>query len=400
MRNRPFIGLLLLNTLAFVSITAQADDWPRWRGLEGTGISSESEWAAKGKSDSLWSMNVGLGYASFVISEGRIITSGYNEADSLDTIYCLEAETGKPLWKHSFPSEKWERSHGGGTLTTPTIDGDRVYALGREGRFFCLQLSDGKVLWEKDLKETYDLDYPTWMFSASPLVMDDVIYVNVGRTLALNKNNGEKIWETGKTGDAYSTPFPYDFNGRACLLVFNSDGLFVYDQSTGKEIAGYEWKTRYDINASTPIVIGKRIFISSGQNRGCAMFEMTDDGLQVVWENKEMSTKMTGCVLWDGHFYGFDDAILKCIDLDGNEQWRQRGLGMGTLMIANGRLIITSAKGELIIADASPGGFAELSRQRVLEGGVYWTMPILANGLIYVRNSIGDVVCRDHRSGS
>ncbi|MCZ6837200.1 MAG: alcohol dehydrogenase, partial [Planctomycetota bacterium] len=162
-------------------------------------------------------------------------------------------------------------------------------------------------------------------------------------------------------------------------------------------IANHEWKTNYDINASDPIVIGNRIFISSGQNRGCAMLEMTDDGLQVVWENKSMSTKMTGCVLWDDHLYGFDDSILKCLDLDGNEKWLQRGLGMGTLMIAKGRLIVVSAKGELIIADASPGGFAELSRERVLEGGVYWTMPILANGLIYVRNSNGDVVCRDHR---
>ena len=103
MHTRPFIGLLLLNTMALVSSPAQADDWPRWRGIEGTGISSESEWAAKGKADSLWSMNVGLGYASFVISDGRVITSGFSEAESLDTIYCLEAETGKLIWKHSFP---------------------------------------------------------------------------------------------------------------------------------------------------------------------------------------------------------------------------------------------------------------------------------------------------------
>ncbi len=160
MHTRPFIGLLLFNTMALVSTPAQADDWPRWRGLEGTGVSSESEWAAKGKEKSLWFTNVGLGYASFVISEGRVITSGHNEADSLDTIYCLEAKTGKPIWKHSFPSALWKRAHTGGTLTTPTIDGERVYALGREGRFFCLLLSDGKVLWENNLKETYDLDYP------------------------------------------------------------------------------------------------------------------------------------------------------------------------------------------------------------------------------------------------
>lgn len=130
------------------------------------------------------------------------------------------------------------------------------------------------------------------------------------------------------------------------------------------------------------------------------MLEMTSEGLKVVWENKEMSNKMSGCVLWEEHLYGFDAAILKCLDLDGNEQWSKRGLGMGSLMVAGGRLIVNSSKGELIITDASPGGYSEQSRTKVLEGGVYWTMPVIANGLIYCRNSLGDVVCRDHRVSS
>ena len=125
---------------------------------------------------------------------------------------------------------------------------------------------------------------------------------------------------------------------------------------------------------------------------------MTDDGLDVVWENKTMANKMSGCVLVNDHLFGFDAQVLKCIDLEGNEKWAERGLGNGTLMAADGRLIVITGKGDLIIADASPGGFAPTSQTRVLEGGVFWTMPVLANGLIYCRNSLGDIVCRDHRS--
>ena len=180
--------------------------------------------------------------------------------------------------------------------------------------------------------------------------------------------------------------------------MINGDGLIVFDRKSGKELASHTWTTKHDVNASTPVVIGDRIFISSGYNHGSSMLQFDGNRLNVLWENKEMKTKMSGSVYWDGHLYGFDDTRLQCLDLDGNEKWSKRGLGMGTLMAASGRLVVMSSKGELIIADASPGGYSELSRKKVLNGGVFWTMPVLANGLIYCRNSLGDIVCRDHRT--
>ena len=109
---------------------------------------------------------------------------------------------------------------------------------------------------------------------------------------------------------------------------------------------------------------------------------------------------MTGCTLFEGHLYGFDESMLKCIDLEGNEAWRERGLGKGSVAVAGGRLIVVSSKGELIVATASPEGFEELSRKKVLDGGEYWTTPVLLNGLIYVRNSLGDLTCLDHRGST
>ena len=111
-----------------------------------------------------------------------------------------------------------------------------------------------------------------------------------------------------------------------------------------------------------------------------------------------MKNQMAGAVLWDAHLYGFDDKLLKCIDLEGKELWRERGLGQGALMAADGRLIVISEQGELVVARATPEGYQELSRAKVLDGDVCWTMPVLANGRIYCRNHAGDLVCLDHRA--
>ena len=111
-----------------------------------------------------------------------------------------------------------------------------------------------------------------------------------------------------------------------------------------------------------------------------------------------MRNKMSGCVLIDRNIYGFDEDTLKCIGVDGEEKWKVRDVENGSLMAADGKLIVVSAAGELIVAEATPEEFRELSREEVLEGGVFWTPPVLVDGRIYVRNSLGELVCRDHRA--
>ncbi|MCA9300296.1 MAG: PQQ-like beta-propeller repeat protein [Phycisphaerales bacterium] len=381
--------------LTIVSTLAYGDDWPAWRGADGSGVSTEAGWSSTGSQ--LWTATVGIGYSSFVTSGDRVVTVGHDVEAKLDTVTCFEATTGEVRWTYSFAVERHNKMHGGGSLSTPVIDGDLLYGLSREGLVYCLSMKDGAEVWTTTPREAYDLKYPEWMFAASPLIVGDTIYLNMGRTLALDKETGAVRWASESNGDAYSTPQPIRFGETDALAVFNSAGLSLIDASDGAVLDFHEWKTMYDINAATPIVIGDRIFISSGQNRGCAMFQVQDGHLQVLWENKRMSNKMTGCVLYDGHLYGFDGTQLKCLDLDGEEHWVKRGFGMGTLMIADGRLIVMTSKGELAIAEATPREYVELSRTRVLEGGVYWTMPVLSDGLIYCRNSEGEVVCMDHR---
>jgi len=372
-------------------------DWPNWRGPDRDGISKESGWNVEGKKASVWEKNVGSGYSTVSIQGGRLYTMGHDEEKQQDTIWCLDAKTGAQKWAHTLPAKTMKSGHGGGTLSTPSADGEVVFASNREGNFFCFEAATGKIRWHKQLRDEYELKLPRWGFAAAPLVFDDMVVMNVGVVLAFDKK-GELLWKTARSyGDAYSTPAELRLNGRSVLAVFAGDGLVLVDRARGEELAFHPWTTMYDINAATPVVAGERVFISSGYNHGCAMLAPTSKGLEVLWESKEMRNQMSGCVLFDGHLYGVDDATLKCLDLDGEVKWAQRGLGKGCLLLAGGRLLVMSDKGELVIASASPAGYEELSRRKVLDGGVCWTTPVLLDGLVYCRNSEGDLVCLDHR---
>lgn len=384
-------------TCSAIATTGPSDDWPQWRGPERTGVSAETSWSSQGAEKALWERSVGLGYSSVVVDGDRLYTMGWHEEGGQDTIVCLDANTGKPIWSTSYEAEKWDKYHGGGTNSTPSLDGDKLWVLNREGRLTVLNAGSGKTQFTEKLVDDKD-KLPTWGLAASPLVLNDMVVVNSGPVIAYNKSDHSVLWKTRDLGHAYSTPLDFEYDGKSYIAVVNGEGLSVVDRGNGKVLATQPWKTQYDVNASTPIIVdGSRIFISSGYGHGCGLFEFDGSGLKEIWASKVMRTKMTGCVLVDGYLYGFDESVLKCIDLNGKEMWSERGLGMGTLSATPDRLIIMSGKGELIIAKATPKGFEPITREKVLDGGVYWTMPVLSDGRIYCRNSLGNLTARNHK---
>ena len=377
---------------------SKQESWPQWRGPNFDGISRETKWSSKGKEKSLWFTNVGMGYSTVSISDGRLYTIGHDKDAGEDTIYCLNANDGTDIWSHTFKAPTMAKAHRGGSLTTPSIDGPRVFAGSRMGLMFCFDAKTGKVQWEKDLKEEHDLKVPMWGFSASPLVLDEMIVQATGYVFAFDRK-GKQIWKTKKNyKESYANPMPAKIGGRECLVCFNGAGLVILDRKTGKERGSHPWKTNYNVNAATPVVIGNKVFISSGYNKGCAMFEVKGSDVELLWENKSMRNHMSGCVERGGYLYGFDENTLKCLNLEGEEQWTKRGLGKGAFVMAGNRLVIMSSRGDLVVAEANPKEFKELSRRNVLSGGVYWTTPVVLGGKIYARNSLGDLTCLDHRS--
>ncbi len=396
----PFLPLALAGLVVIGTASDDGDEnsWPQWRGPQRNGLSVEKNWVAEGKEESLWEMEVGLGYSSVSIANGLLYTMGYDAEAGLDVIWCLDAVTGEEVWAHPYKSKIWAQAHRGGTLNTPSIDGDVVYTLNREGNLFCFKAKTGKVLWHRQLKEELDLGYPTWGFSGSPLVLEDELLINVGPILSLDKKTGEVKWTSKDYGHAYSTPTAFELDGKPALAVLNGDSLGIIERLQGQELYTYPWTGGRGINASSPIVIEDAVFISSSKKGGGALLAFGEGELIPVWESRAMATQLSGCVLMDGHLYGFNGSILKCIDVMGEEKWSQRGIGNGAIMGAPGRLIAMSSKGELIVAEATPEEYRELSRVKLFtNGGVYWTKPLLLNGLIYCRSSAGTLVCRDHR---
>ncbi|MEQ1892778.1 MAG: PQQ-binding-like beta-propeller repeat protein [Planctomycetota bacterium] len=375
------------------------DDWPCWGGPTRNGVSLESKWSVKGAEKPLWRREVGLGYSAVAVQEKRLYTLGYDKETEHDVLWCLDALTGEELWVHAWPAKLMDLYHGGGTLTTPTAAGEHVFVSEREGWLQCLKSADGSLLWQKNLTKELALTIPQWGFSASPLLLGDELVLNYGTVCAFDAKTGALRWKTEKSyGDAYSTPIECTLAGQPALAVFSGAGLVLLAPKGGKELGLLPWKTQYDVNAMTPVVLGQRLFISSGYDKGSALLDLAGDAPEVLWENKVMKNQMGGALPWKEHLYGFDDKVLKCMDLGGKELWRERGFGQGALSIADGKLLIASEEGELIVAEAAPGGFKELARRSVVEGGICWTMPVLANGIIYFRNHAGELVALDHRA--
>lgn len=394
--------LLALPLLALGASAAPApsDDWPGWGGPRRSGVSSEARWASEGRPEPLWKTQIGIGYSSVAVVGKRLFTLGYDKELELDVVYCLDALSGEILWTHTYPARILDLYHGGGTLTTPAVDGELVFVSEREAGLRCLEASSGKLLWERQVQKELGLDSPQWGFGASPLVLGDALVLNYGRVCAFDKKSGKPLWQTKKSyGDAYSTPVDFPAaSGAPTLAVFAGSGLVLLSGADGSEQAFTPWETKYNVNAMTPVLLeGRRVFISSGYERGCALVELGGETPRVAWESKVMRNQMSGAVPWEGHLYGFDDKVLKCIDLAGKELWRERGLGQGALSIADGRLIVMSEDGELIVAQASSEAYHELSRTKVFDGGTCWTVPVLSGGLVFARNHAGELAALDHR---
>jgi outer membrane protein assembly factor BamB len=386
------VALIILGTF-----TSGGGDWPRWRGPDLNGISPEKGWQAQWPAEGpkqLWKASVGTGFSSFSVSDGRVYTMG--NTTNTDWVFCLDAETGKVVWGHSYPCPLAANNFEGGPCATPTVADGRVYTFSRKGDLFCLDSAKGTVIWSRNLNRELGLEIPTWGCASSALVEGAMVVVNMGSAgVALDRKSGKVVWVSAKGPGAYATPVPFKIGSERYLAILSRQSLIAVQAADGHEVWSYPWKTEYDVNAADPIVDGDKVFISSGYNHGGAVLKLTGQTPEKVWENKNMRNHFDSCVLWQGYLYGPDDNGLRCLAFDTGElKWTYGEFGKGSLMVADGKLVGLSEKGELIIAEPTPAEFKPIARAQVLQGKC-WTTPLLSNGHIYCRNAVGDVVCLD-----
>jgi outer membrane protein assembly factor BamB len=222
-----------------------------------------------------------------------------------------------------------------------------------------------------------------------------VIYNAGTHGMALHAADGTLAWETGTNRAGYSTPVPFDFEQQRFLVLMGEKTFAAVKAQTGEVLWEQRWVTQYNANIPDPIVDSNLVFVSTGYNEGSALFDVATGQVTQRWFQKNMQTWLNSSVLWQGYLYGPNDKgkALTCVERNtGNIIWTQGGFGNGSVTLADGKLIILSESGELCIAKASPAGYRETGRGRILTGKC-WSVPVLANGKIYARNATGNLVC-------
>ena len=378
-------------------------DWLHYRGPAMNGISSEKDWNAQLPATALWKAELGTGTASVTVSGERVFSMG--NVDGNDVVVCLDAKTGKRVWRHQFPIDLDPKMFEGGPRSTPTLDGGRVYTVSHPGDLWCLDAASGKKIWYKHFQKDLRGRRPEWGYAGSPTIEGNVVLVDVGgkgaSTVALDKTNGSVVWKSGDDEAGYASPVVATIGGKKTIVIFKASHLVGLDASGGKELWRTEWKTSYDVNAATPLVLGDRILISSGYGHGAALIGINGGKADEIWKNKKLRAHFNSPVVIQDAIYGIDGDAgggnLVCLDVaTGAQKWIEKTVKGGSLISADGKLIVLTEKGELVIADASPAGFHAISRAPAMSGRC-WVQPVLSGGRLFLKNNAGNLVCYDLR---
>ena len=433
--NRMFrvAGIVSSATMLASTLAAAADapkEWPNFRGPNHDGVSTEKGWLTDWPKEGLkqlWLVELGCSYGSVSVSDGKLYAMGSANSDKDEVFYCLDSETGKEVWKHPFPS--MPRDSNPGPRSTPAVDGKFVYVATMNGQVCCLDTAAGQVVWNKDMKTDFNLGQPHHWFCGSPIVHGDLLLVNMGPAgVAFDKKTGNIAWNNTvpKSLSAYASPVPFMLGSKACVAFLSDMALVVVDEANGQTNSVCGWPGSHGENSPDPLVIGKDLFQSTPQK--CGLVNVAAPKATIVAGNRgpAMASRCTTPVLVGDYVYGFsgnpDDPWAKpkkattdfvCLDpKDCSVKWTQEGIMEGSLLAADGKLIILDRSGVLILAEASPAGYKELARARALpesqkdavrglhatyRKGACWAMPVLCNGRIYVRNNTGTLVCLDLR---
>lgn len=386
-----------------IASVCSAADWPCWRGPSRDGISRETVWSHAWGTNGpavVWRASVGKGFSSFAVADGRVYTMG--NTGGQDTVFCLSAVGGATLWRHTYPCELQPLSYEGGPSSTPAVAEGRVYTFSKGGDLFCLDARDGRVLWSRAFAPWpwREGDWKnTWRYAGSPLVAGGRLVMSLGEAgTAFDARTGATVWESPAGHPGYASPVPFRAGETDALAFFAGHAVIGAEAATGRRLWQIPWRTEWDMNAADPVIHGGRLFVSSGNGTGCALYDLAASPPREVWRTKHLRLPMNSAVLWQGYLYGFNDENLTCVAWDtGEARWSERSLRRGALMLtADGRLLLLSENGQLVVAQATPEAFRPLARARILQGRC-WSAPVLANGLLYARNAQGEAVCLDLR---
>jgi outer membrane protein assembly factor BamB len=379
---------------------AGAADWPQFLGPARNGISTETgllqAWPKEGP-PVLWEQEIGEGFSGPVVAGTRLIV--FHRVDDEEVITCFNAATGKEQWKYGYPTHyRDDYLKGDGPRSTPLIAGQRVYTLGAEGRLHCLELETGKKVWERDLNSEYQVRKGFFGVATSPLLEGGLLLVNVGAKdagiVAFDKDTGREVWRATNHEASYSSPVAADLDGVRQAIFFTREGIVFLDPRSGAVTYNKRWRARIhaSVNVATPLVVDDLVFISASYGTGAILLQARKSGVEEIWKNDQvMSNHYNTCVHYKGYLYGFDgrqeeSPRLRCVELKtGKVAWTCERPGCGSMVLAEGNLIVLGENGDLFLVEVTPEAYKEKARASVL-GQPCRSQIALANGRLYARD--------------
>lgn len=390
---RKVMSLAVTAVLLCASASVLAADWPRWRGPNKDGISPvkgiNKAWARK-EPKMLWKVPMGDdGFACPSVADGKVFIIDHEGAN--DIVRAIDLAAGEDVWRFSYPDTS--KANYGFARATPVTDDGKVYTLSRLGLLHCLEAKTGKKVWARDIIADFRGRRPSWDLAMSPLIDGDKLITCTGgdnaAVVALDKKTGKTIWQGGGSDTpGYATPVVATIGGKKQYVLFTAYNLIGVDADNGELLWQVPWKTRYDVNAATPIVSGDTVFITSGYKHGCALVKVSGRSARIVWQSKDIQSHFNSPILVNGYIYGTSDpGRLVCLELaTGKVQWSQRGFEKGGIVGVDGTIIAVDGRnGDVAVIRMSPESYQELGRIRPL-GGQSWTPPIVADGKLIIRN--------------
>jgi outer membrane protein assembly factor BamB len=399
----PRLHALVL-TICFLGLIAA--DWPQFLGPQRNGTSTETgllrSWDEKGP-PILWQREIGEGYSAPVVAGERLIL--FQRVGDEEIVECLDAASGKEIWKHRDATNYRDQlGKGDGPRSTPLIAGQHVYTLSPGGRLQCLRLTDGENVWQRELLRDFNVPRSFFGVGTSPILEGGRLVVNVGSRnagiVAFDKDSGKEVWKATQDGASYSSPIAADIDGVRHVVFFTRQGIVSLDPTSGYVRFSKRWRSRIDasVNAATPVMVDDGLFFTACYDTGAILLRAKKDGIEEVWSNnRSLSCHFSTPIYHEGYLYGFDGrqesgTEFRCVEAKtGKVHWSQEGFGCGSMILAEGNLIVLSESGDLVLVECKSDKYREKARATVLSGPCRAHMA-LANGRLYARDN-GKLVC-------
>ena len=396
------ITFIVLIAISSCKIEPQTE-WGKWRGPNINNVVNETGWSADklDSSNILWTKDIGFGHSAFAVRGNQCFVSGWKETitdvDTVasSTIYCINNKTGEDIWTYTYSAAN--RAYPG-PRSTPVLDEERLYSISWEGVLFCLNVENGEEIWQLDLTKDSLTVIDYWGYNQSVVISDGLLLLNLNKKgLAINKNNGEVVWNSEIGSSSYASVYLIDFNGKQCG-VFQADSIIsIVDVENGNVEASLSRKD--DLSAHNDVVlVGKNLLYAS-----CELFDISSGKIEQVWRNDTISSWFRTGVLVGNYAYQHSNVKKKsnlyCIDINtGVPQWDIDLGRWGAISAVNDKLIILNSTGKVIIADATPVAYTPIKELQVLSAedkkeNWCWTAPTFFNGKLYIRNSKGEAAC-------